>query len=139
MQQQEEAAGRLIINLVVVFAIISVVVAVYLYWVNVSEVTEDFDFVTGKIVHYHDRAGSDAGPYISIKYEYEVAGKVYIRHVYSHRKFPECEVDINGPCGRRRFMVAYSKKNPESSLINLDLEIQNIEDQPLPKKLDGFK
>jgi hypothetical protein len=106
------------------------------YYSDKSLVLRDFKLTEGKITGYKVFG---VGPNRYLTYEYEVNSKSYKREINEpKRKYDECFKDPT-LCENKRFIVIYSTKSPEKSLIDLTREIQGTKNPELPKSLKNFQ
>lgn len=84
----------------------------------------------------YKEVGSDRNAYV--EYSYTVNGVKYSRRTGSTWRFPECYKNVYG-CRDKRFWVIYSKEDHSKSLINLEIEIQNIPNPKFPETLKDFR
>ena len=106
----------------------------------IREVKNDYSVTKGWILDYEETLNSDLGSRTSITYTYELEGKRYTREIYAAKQFSECYngETIGNACERKRFWVIYSKEDPSKSLINLQIDIQNIANPVFPETTDEF-
>jgi hypothetical protein len=108
--------------------------------INHNKVVEGFESTEGWITKYLDKDYSDLSSGRTIRYSYEVNGKVYSRTVDTQEKLADCgNLEMKKGCTDKRFWVMYSKKDPSISLIKFSLEIQDIKNPEWPKNADGFQ
>jgi hypothetical protein len=101
-----------------------------------KEVKKEYNVTVGRIIKY--KVYGD-GPNTTLTYEYIVNEKTYTRLINGPKVFFDgCEDDIS-LCSNKLFLVSYSKKYPNKSLINLHLEVQENDSIKKPKSLWGFQ
>lgn len=125
---------RIIRNVVIVACVVIIIVVNVDTFKGIKDVKDNYAFTEGKIVRYF-HIGAAAVMYV--EYSYSVTGITYSRTLLD-RHYPECERNLS-LCEGKRFWVAYSKVNNDKSLINLNVEIQNIKDPMPPESLEGFE
>ncbi len=103
-----------------------------------SEINVEFEVTEGWITSYNDRRFSDNGHNRIIGYSYSVGGILYSRKAVTEKFFIECE-DLSELCKKKRFRVAYSKKDPSKSLIDFNTEVQGLSKIEKPKDVFGFR
>lgn len=103
-----------------------------------SEINVEFEVTEGWITSYRDQSFSDTGHYRIIGYSYSVDGILYSRRATTAKFFIECE-ELSELCKKKRFLVAYSKKDPSKSLIDFNTEVQGLSKIEKPKDLFGFR
>jgi len=101
-----------------------------------GQVTYSPAYTEGEIVAYSESSSVEGAKSADIEYRYTVEGKRYSRKVDISLRLFRCE--SLDSCSQKRFWVVYSTRDPQKSLINLQLEIQNAE-QPEPSSItDDF-
>jgi hypothetical protein len=103
-----------------------------------KEIKGNYGITEGWIRYYDDGEKSVERRARSIEYSYQVNSKVYSRRINTDLKFRECNDGVIGKCASKRFWVIYSKKAPNRSLIDLNIEIQKSEELEFPKQINGF-
>lgn len=103
-----------------------------------SEINEEFEITIGWITSYHDRRFTDLSSDRVIGYSFMVNGIIYSRSTFSMAIFEECK-DLSEQCKKKRFRVAYSKKDPSKSLIDFNTEVQGLSKIEKPKDVFGFR
>ncbi|SHG48670.1 Protein of unknown function [Chryseolinea serpens] len=103
------------------------------------QIAASFSETPGEIVAYWEESSSESGSRSpSIQYSYRVEGNRYSRTVRTSIHFPDCEDVTSIACAQKRFWVIYSTEDPRKSLINLEIQIQDIEHPKFPETLDDF-
>ena len=103
---------------------------------NRSEVISNLCFSSGRIVYY-SIGGEESS--VRLEYEYCVNKKIYNRTILRYSsKYDYCKDNIEY-CKSKLFRVAYSKRNPQFSLIDLSKEIQDEKEPVISKNLDNFE
>ena len=121
--------------------ILTVVIVVPFIWINVKEcsardeVLADHSYTFGWLVNY--RSIGD-GRHANLTYHYRVRGRTYERTIRPDVDFSYCLKHFS-PCANRRFVVIYSNKHPEESLIALRDEIVGSGKIDSRKGLDNFE
>lgn len=54
-------------------------------------------------------------------------------------KFNACDDSIGKECSKKRFWVIFATNDPSKSLINFEVDINEIEDPAFPNNLDDFE
>ncbi len=103
-----------------------------------SEVNFEFEVTEGSITSYNDGSFSDSGHNRIIGYSYSVGGILYSRKTVTAKFFVECE-NLSENCKKKRFRVAYSKKDPSKSLIDFNIEVQGLKKIEKPKDIFDFR
>jgi hypothetical protein len=104
---------------------------------NREAVEKGFDKTQGWIEEYHDRRNSDAGG-IAITYGYKVGDHLFRREITGSAALSDCDGPMNDVCSHKRFWVIYSKEDPRKSLINLEMEIQDVSHPQFPETIEDF-
>ncbi|MEP0367428.1 MAG: hypothetical protein ABJN36_12450 [Cyclobacteriaceae bacterium] len=120
---------------VVIASIIVIVVYNYDFRINRTKVENNYFMSTGYIIKYNCMGGMES---CYMTYEYKKDYQIFERRVGCTGYFSKCQYDLS-ICSDKRFWVAYEKGNPSNSLINLDIEIQDIENPTPPETLEGFR
>jgi hypothetical protein len=126
------------VNPIWYFTLICVVAYSVWYYVKLQNrelVLEGYDLAKGRMDEYWV-VGTIKSRYLA--YSYIVNKKKYQSETAAASRFKGCEHDFS-LCSDKRFWVAYEKGNPSNSLINLNIEIQNLENPEPPKTLEGFR
>lgn len=121
-------------SILVGIAVLIVIAFTLLKYKKGNEIKENYKVTSGKIVRYFS-GGVDLSR--SIVYSYEINDKEHFREIIVNYRFEICN-DFS-QCKDKRYWVIYSPKNPENSLINLEIEIQGVENPKFPDNLDDFK
>ncbi len=103
-----------------------------------SEINEEFETTIGWITSYHDRRFTDLSSDRVIGYSFKVDSVIYSRSTFTMAIFIECE-DLSEQCKKKRFRVAYSKKDPSKSLIDFNIEVQGLNKIEKPKDIFDFR
>ena len=120
------------------FIIVPMLYFIIRYHNQRNDVKNDYMVTQGRIIYYDNaQKNSVEGRGRIIRYSYEVAGVTYERKVQTDRQFPHCEISWD-LCQLKRYWVIYSRTDPEQSLINLSVEIQNVDKPEFPKTADDF-
>ena len=82
-------------------------------------------YTEGALVTYGESSSVEGARYADIEYSYTVEGKRYSRKVDIPLELFRCETLAS--CAKKRFWVVYSTRDPQKSLINLQLEVRNTE------------
>lgn len=101
---------------------------------NNAAIKDNYDVTQGKITSFYPR-GTEVKN--RIEYSYKVNNKEFYRYINVGYKLEICR-DLK-KCQNKRYWVIYSPDNPANSLINLEIEIQEIENPEFPENLDDFQ
>ena len=124
-------------KIVVIVTVVVVIIYIYKDVVKKNKIIKHHEFSIGKITKYHSSGSPES---FHLRYSYTIdKQQFYERSIHApFEKFPGCEHDFS-ICSDKRFWVAHEKDDPSNSLINIDIEIQDIENPKPPKNLDGFR
>lgn len=131
---------KALVQLLLFAMALAIIVAVNLHYRNkyFSEINGEFEVTEGWITSYRDRSFSDTAHNRKIEYSYLVNGITYSRKTVTGKYFIECE-DLSELCKKKRFRVAYSKKDPSKSLIDFNTEVQGLNKIEKPIDVFGFR
>lgn len=134
--KQKISSNNLIGIILISIAFIVFIIKTFGILDNRNQVIAEYNKTVGVIKEYNIFGD---GPSIHIKYEYNVSGKTYSRlvngNITNNNSLSEGIDDYVG----KKFLVIYSRKHPEKSLIDLSREIDKIQDIDIPKSLHNFQ
>lgn len=129
-------SSSVFVYIVVIISILFVIIGTIRNNKNAEKVHKSHLFSIGTLESY---TSSGAPESFSLTYSYRVGIKKHKRSIHApYNRFPGCEHDFS-ICSDKEFWVAYEKRNPSNSLVNVYIEIQGVENPIPPETLDGFR